>query len=196
MEFINEEAAKNSVSKNTIIHAVLKTIIDTTKEENIINIMAWNIDWFRGGKRPDGDWRYKEASIDKSSLQKILDKVKNFSKKSNAECMLQEVPYYCPGNSKKTDIYTELYEQFSEKEFQILEPKVRDLHQCIAIAKKETNCTPITTLNWASNRVMPVMLQNMVVVGVHMTTNFDEGDSNDMLWKNLIAFAENRDRPL
>lgn len=203
IEFINEQAAKNSVSKNAIIHAVLKTTIDTTKEENIINIMTWNINWFRGG--PDNnwkykDWEYKEEDIDKSSFHEIVHKVKKFLKKPNAICILQEVPYCCPKSyyedRKKTKIYEELCEQFSKNEFMMLEPKVEALHQCIAIVKKETNCTPITTHDWASHRIMPVMFRNMVVVGVHMPTNFQEGDTNDKLWKNLIAFAENCDRPL
>ena len=44
----------------------------------IINIMTWNVDWFRNGKRSGKPKEYFEDDSSQKIYKSIIDKIKNY----------------------------------------------------------------------------------------------------------------------
>lgn len=58
-----------------------------------INLMTWNIDWFRNGCRSGKDMEYFEEDSNYEVYNNVIAIVKEFLEKENSVVFLQEVPF-------------------------------------------------------------------------------------------------------
>lgn len=156
-----------------------------------LNIMTWNVDWFRNGRRSGSGDKSSYYYIDDCSEEicnSIISVIKEFLSKENAVVFLQEVPYY----DKKGilhDLWNVFCRAFPEDDYALIYNKKVARKCTIAITKKDlfedAKCFK------TENRIIGVKNNDVEIVGVHMPTNFEEKDHDDEMWKNIIKYAEN-----
>lgn len=161
-----------------------------------LNIMTWNVDWFRNGNRSNcvKPWEYYINDCSKEICDKIVNVVKNFLVKENAIVILQEVPYKIfDEKNRKWEIHylwKMFCNSFPENEYKIFRTSKREkiLRNTIAIAKidayKEFNC-------FIDNNCI-ICIENGIakIIGVHMKTHFKKDDESDNMWNELIKYTK------
>lgn len=152
----------------------------------IINIMTWNVDWFRNGKRSGKPKEYFEDDSSQEIYKSIIDKIKNYLKSKNAIAFLQEVPYKAK-NSRwhQHFLYNQLIEDFPLDKYDVFVNKIFAYRCTIAIAAKN-NFSLLQSNYLRNNRTIAVQAHNCIFIGVHMPTQFTKGDENCEIWNNII----------
>lgn len=157
-----------------------------------LNIMTWNIDWFRNGVRSGyNDAIYNILDCSYEVCNSIVSIVKNFLAKENSIVILQEVPYMQfneYGRMVKHDFWEVFIEAFPQDEYRIYRRGKRALRYTIAITKsmdfQEDNC-------FENNNLIIGLKNDFVkILGVHMPTGFEVNDEKDDMWKDVIQYAE------
>lgn len=156
----------------------------------IINIMTWNVDWFRNGKRSGKPKEYFEDDSSQEIYKSIIDKIKNYLKSENAIAFLQEVPYKAK-NSRwhQHFLYNQLIEDFPLDKYDVFVNKIFAYRCTIAIAAKN-NFSLLQSNYLRNNRTIAVQAHNCIFIGVHMPTQFTKGDENCEIWNNIIEFIK------
>ena len=155
-----------------------------------INIMTWNVDWFRNGKRSGKPKEYFEDDSSQEIYKSIIDKIKNYLKSENAIAFLQEVPYKAK-NSRwhQHFLYNQLIEDFPLDKYDVFVNKIFAYRCTIAIAAKN-NFSLLQSNYLRNNRTIAVQAHNCIFIGVHMPTQFTKGDENCEIWNNIIEFIK------
>lgn len=156
----------------------------------IINIMTWNVDWFRNGKCSGKPKEYFEDDSSQEIYKSIIDKIKNYLKSENAIAFLQEVPYKAK-NSRwhQHFLYNQLIEDFPLDKYDVFVNKIFAYRCTIAIAAKN-NFSLLQSNYLRNNRTIAVQAHNCIFIGVHMPTQFTKGDENCEIWNNIIEFIK------
>lgn len=161
-----------------------------------LNIMTWNVDWFRNGQhRDNNDSIYDLHDCSYETCKSIISTVKKFLTKENAIVILQEVPYMKIDNEyhrmAKHDLWRVFSEAFPMDEYKIFRTGKRALRYTIAIAKvdefEEVECFI------ENNCIICVKNSFIEIIGVHMPTRFKLNDEKDNMWKELIRYVDETD---
>lgn len=160
----------------------------------IINIMTWNVDWFRNGKRTGKPKEYFERDSSKEIYNPIINKIKNYLENENAIVFLQEVPYKVKSNRwHQHFLYDQLIKDFPLDEYDVFVNKSVNngfFYRCtIAIAAKD-NFSLLQSNYLRNNRTIAVQAHNCIFIGVHMPTQFTKEDENCEIWNNIIEFIK------
>lgn len=165
--------------------------------KNTINIKTWNVDWFRNKKRSGQEWEYNENDCDINAYINIVKDIKDFlDSRQNAIVLLQEVPYKIKHGAiwLECGYHKKLHNDFPINEFEIVENISRNyITRCtIAIFKKGIFSSDIN-FKPCNNRTIGLNLgDDIAVLGVHMPTNFKQGDQNDDMWQELIEYTTDK----
>lgn len=160
----------------------------------IINIMTWNVDWFRNGKCTGKPKEYFERDSSKEIYNPIINKIKNYLENENAIVFLQEVPYKVKSNRwHQHFLYDQLIKDFPLDEYDVFVNKSVNngfFYRCtIAIAAKD-NFSLLQSNYLRNNRTIAVQAHNCIFIGVHMPTQFTKEDENCEIWNNIIEFIK------
>lgn len=160
----------------------------------IINIMTWNVAWFRNGKRTGKPKEYFERDSSKEIYNPIINKIKNYLENENAIVFLQEVPYKVKSNRwHQHFLYDQLIKDFPLDEYDVFVNKSVNngfFYRCtIAIAAKD-NFSLLQSNYLRNNRTIAVQAHNCIFIGVHMPTQFTKEDENCEIWNNIIEFIK------
>lgn len=167
------------------------------------NIMTWNVDWFRNGKRSEQEDKYCVKDCSEEAYGKIIGIVKQFLEKENAVVFLQEVPYkYKKDNCwYEHPLYAQLLKDFPKEDYDIFMNDNNGHSYCLrytlAISKKEVyavNNTAFCPYN-NNNRIISVKKDPIVLFGVHMPVlknNKTDIDNikNIKMWDDIIQYAQ------
>lgn len=158
-----------------------------------LNIMTWNVDWFRNGKHSgDNDSIYDIYDCSYETCNSIISVVKRFLIKENAIVILQEVPYMRVDKEYHRMVQHDLWEVFSEafpeNEYKIYKKGKQALRYTIAITK-ETEFEEVDCFE-DNNLIIGVKNSFVEIVGVHMPTGFELNDEKDDMWKNVIRYVD------
>lgn len=158
-----------------------------------INIMTWNVDWFRNGRHSGyNDAIYNICDCSYEACNSIISVVKKFLTKENAIVILQEVPYMSFSDEYhrmvKHDLWEVFFEAFPQDEYRIYRRGKRALRYTIAITKatefKEDECFE------KNNLIIGVKNDFVKIVGVHMPTGFELNDEKDGMWQDVVRYVE------
>ena len=159
-----------------------------------INLMTWNIDWFRNGCRSGKDMEYFEEDSNYEVYNNVIAIVKEFLEKENSVVFLQEVPFKAKGERwHQHYLYKEIYKDFPPEEYDI---KVNDnfAYRCtMAISLKNTFDNNVSYYP-KNNRTVAVRKNDIVFMGVHMPTGLKTKDDDDTMWTDLISFVKSSDK--
>lgn len=159
-----------------------------------INIMTWNVDWCRNGKRSGKENEYIYSDCSQDIYDSIINIVKGFLEKENAVVFLQEFPYMRYADKKgmiEHELWKQLNLDFSNKKYDIFFDKIKEntLRYSIAIAKKDA-FTKDKDFNFANNRIISVKKSGVTIMGVHMPTYFKNNSYEEEMWLELIESLE------
>lgn len=158
--------------------------------EKKINIMTWNVDWFRNGKRSGKPNEYFEEDSSQEIYNSIVTKVKQYLQKENAIVFLQEVPYKAKNTGWHNHFqYNQLLNDFSLEKYDVFVNLDFACRCTMAIAVKNT-FKELQSNYPRNNRIIAVESNDCIFMGVHMPTNFLLGDDNDKMWNQLIEYIE------
>lgn len=160
-----------------------------------INIRTWNVDWFRNGKRSGKSWEYDIIDCNSNIYNNILNETKIFlESKENTIVFMQEVPYQIKqyGKWSECNYHKKLHNDFPSDKYEIAENISDYKTRCtIAIFKKDT-FVMIQSYKPCNNRTIGLNFDDdIILLGVHMPTNFKRNDSNDDMWSELIEYSSN-----
>lgn len=160
--------------------------------KNNINIMTWNIDWFRNGNRSQGSNKYLEKDSSIQNYKSIVNEIKSYLQKNeNSIVFLQEVPYKVK-DEKWHDhfLYKKLFEDFSDDEYDIFANvnKTFSLRCTMSISLKKDNFKKLKSYYPCNNRIIAVELNGYILIGVHMPTCFESGSIYEKFWDDLIKY--------
>ncbi len=174
-----------------------------------INIMTWNIDWFRNGHRTQEADIYLESDICYKSFSNIVVKIKEFLKKTNSVVFLQEVPYKIKTGPvwKVTECYERFCEAFNDDEYNISKNALFCTRYTLSISRKSGTQSDTKIANYKeyepqNNRTIAMEFSDnftskkITILGVHMPTKLKEDDVNSKMWDQLIGFTESFNTPL
>ncbi len=161
-----------------------------------INILTWNVDWFRNGKHSGkADDEYIFNDCDKNAFNRICDVIENYFKEQaeNQIVFLQEVPYKYK-NEKNNWIehqyWTSILSKFPNNEYDVFLSEDNKggyvKRKTIAIARKEV----FVQINLNHNRLVAVKKGNIKLIGVHMPIINRLTDINDTVWQELFDFVK------
>ncbi len=174
------------------------------------NIMTWNVDWFRNGKRSEQEGQYCVKDCSDEAYGKIIGIVKQFLEKENAVVFLQEVPckYIKDDRWYEHSLYAQLLKDFPKKDYDIFMNDNNDRSCCLrytlAISKKGVYAVNNTTFCPYNNKTVQVPKNNriisvkkdpIVLFGVHMPVlknNKTDIDNikNIKMWDDIIQYAQ------
>ena len=159
-----------------------------------INMMTWNVDWCRNGKRSGKDYEYIYSDCSQDICDSIINIVKGFLEKENAVVFLQEFPYMRFADKKgmiEHELWQRLNFAFSNIKYDIFFDKTNKnvLRYTIAIAKKDV-FTKDKDFNFGNNRIISVKKAGVTLMGVHMPTDFENNSSEERMWLKLIESLE------
>lgn len=161
-----------------------------------LNVITWNIDWFRNGKRSGEKWKYILTDCDINVYNNIVAKTKEFLNEPNAVVFMQEVPYQIRQgrNWVECDYHKKLHADFPSEEYEIAENLSDFKTRCtIAIFKKGT--FRIAEGYYPNdNRMICLKTDNITLLGVHMPTRFIKNDPEDKMWKELIKYSSRNEK--
>lgn len=164
-----------------------------------INVMTYNIDWFRNGKRSGTPEKYLLEDCSRSIYRSIRDFVKKFLQRENAVVFLNEVPCMIKDNNKEWKehpYFMDLLKDFPKAEYDVRFSKNRYvLRNTISISKKDVFCKTEYYNITNDNCITAVKFSDITLVGVHMP-QFNKEDANkenakcaEKRWDALIDFA-------
>lgn len=166
------------------------------KEMNEINIMTWNVDWFRNGIRSGENYEYIYEDCSQDICDLIIDIVKGFLENNNAIVFLQEVPYMRFDENKmvKHELWNRLELAFPNNQYDIFTntSKKKVLRYTVAVAKKDVYAQ-VKGYQPENNRTVAVKKFGITLMGVHMPTAFKDGTDDARMWNNLIELAKKCD---
>ncbi len=155
-----------------------------------INIMTWNVDWFRNGNRSGLEYEYFEEDSSEKVYNGIAEIIKKFLEKENAVVFLQEVPYKAKGERWHTHVlYEKIHEDFPSEKYDVLMNEDFTYRYTMSISLKD-NFGNNPSYYPRNNRTIAVEAANTILMGVHMPTGFKNNDDNDKMWKHLIEFVK------
>ena len=161
--------------------------------ESYIDIMTWNIDWFRNQKRTGKKEDYDERDCNLEVIKKISEKINLFlGKKKNAIVFLQEIPAEEFG-WKSINYYAEFLKYINEYGYVMkfnknIEQKA--LRYTVAVYHKDAPFSVIKEKIF-DDRMICVKYGSIKLIGVHMPTVFyDIGCYADKMWTNLIEYVQ------
>lgn len=171
------------------------------------NIMTWNVDWFRNGKRSEQEGQYCVNDCSYEAYGKIISIVKPFLEKENAVVFLQEVPckYIKDDCWYEHPLYAQLLKDFPKKDYDIFMNDNNGRSCCLrytlAISKKgvyAVNNTTFCPYNNKTvqvpenNRIISVKKDPIVLFGVHMPVlkNNKTDIDNIKMWDDIIQYAK------
>lgn len=156
----------------------------------MINIMTWNVDWFRNGKRSGKPKEYFEHDSSQEIYNSIIYKIKNYLENENAITFLQEVPYKAKSSRwHQHFLYDQLIKDFPLDKYDVFVNKSFTYRCTIAIAAKN-NFSLLQSNYPQNNRTIAVQAHNCIFIGVHMPTQFIKEDENCEIWDNIIEFVK------
>ncbi|WP_443713744.1 hypothetical protein [Ruminococcus sp.] len=168
------------------------------------NIMTWNVDWFRNGKRSEQEDKYCVNDCSYEAYGKIIGIVKQFLEKENAVVFLQEVPckYKKDNCWYEHPLYAQLLKDFPKKDYDIFMNDNNGRSCCLrytlAISKKGVYAVNNTTFCPYNNKTVQVPKNNriisvkkdpIVLFGVHMPVLKNNKDDGKM-WDDIIQYAK------
>lgn len=168
------------------------------------NIMTWNVDWFRNGKRSEQEDKYCVNDCSDEAYGKIIGIVKQFLEEENAVVFLQEVPckYKKDNRWYKHPLYAQLLKDFPKEDYDIFMNDNNGHSYCLrytlAISKKEVYAVNDTTFCPYNNKTVQVPKNNriisvkkdpIVLFGVHMPVLKNNKDDGKM-WDDIIQYAK------
>ena len=173
------------------------------------NIMTWNVDWFRNGKRSEQENQYCVNDCSDEAYGKIIGIVKQFLEEENAVVFLQEVPckYIKDNRRYEHPLYAQLLKDFPKKDYDIFmnnNGRSCCLRYTLAISKKGVYAVNNTTFCPYNNKTVQVPKNNriisvkkdpIVLFGVHMPVlknNKTDIDNikNIKMWDDIIQYAQ------
>ncbi len=171
------------------------------------NIMTWNVDWFRNGKRSEQEDKYCVNDCSYEAYGKIIGIVKQFLEKENAVVFLQEVPckYIKDDCRYEHPLYAQLLKDFPKKDYDIFMNDNNGRSCCLrytlAISKKGVYAVNNTTFCPYNNKTVQVPKNNriisvkkdpIVLFGVHMPVlkNNKTDIDNIKMWDDIIQYAK------
>lgn len=167
------------------------------------NIMTWNVDWFRNGKRSEQEGQYCVNDCSYEAYGKIIGIVKQFLEKENAVVFLQEVPckYIKDDRWYEHSLFAQLLKDFPKKDYDIFmnnNGRSCCLRYTLAISKKGVYAVNNTTFCPYNNKTVQVPKNNriisvkkdpIVLFGVHMPVLKNNKDDIKM-WDDIIQYAK------
>ncbi len=162
------------------------------------NMLTWNVDWLRNGNRTGKDWEYFERDCSDIVYTQIINVVKNhIDMNENTVAFLNEFPYKykCNGKWKESLFFQKLKDDFSPEKYDIYFNDKFSTNLSLAISKRKSfQENEIQCLK--HNRIISVKKDELIVIGVHMPTHFNEKDSNDKLWTALRSYIDEYNLPI
>ena len=154
------------------------------------NMLTWNVDWLRNGKRSGKDWEYLERDCLDDVYTQIINIVRKYiDMNENAVAFLNEFPYKFKSNGKwrESPFFQILKDDFPPEEYDIYFNKMFATNLSLAISKRKLfQENEIQSLK--HNRIISVKKDDLIMIGVHMPTNFIENDDYDKLWIALKSY--------
>lgn len=161
-----------------------------------ISMLTWNVDWLRNGRRTGKDWEYLVSDCSGEVYTKIVNIVKEYLDMNEcAIVFLNEFPYKVKVNGvwNESEYFKELKNDFPIEKYDIRFNNKFVTRLTLCISKKDIyEENNIEKLN--DNRIISVKKGDLILIGVHMPTNFSENDNDDFLWsalKNYISKYNN-----
>ena len=170
-------------------------------QENLINVMTWNIDWFRNGKRFNGiENKYFEQDCDEQAFNGIVGTIKKFISNDNAVVFLNEVPHKTKSNNwELVEYHKKLCRLFPDA-------KYNDKYNNGYL----THCTWVISNNGRfkddrhslhSNRTIAVRVDNVTLLGVHMPTvsrnaSLVQIKEVEKIWCELISYTREKKKSM
>ena len=170
-------------------------------QEKLINVMTWNIDWFRKGKRfNEIEDKYFEQDCDEQAFNGIVDNIKKFISNDNAIVFLNEVPHRTKSNNwELVEYHKKLCRLFPDTEY---DAKFNDEYNNGYL----THCTWVISNNGRfiedryslhNNRTIAVRVDDVTLLGVHMPTasrnaSLERRKEVDKIWRELISYAKEK----
>lgn len=167
------------------------------------NIMTWNVDWFRNGKRSEQEDQYCVNDCSDEAYGKIIGVVKQFLEKENAVVFLQEVPckYIKDDRWYEHSLFAQLLKDFPKKDYDIFmnnNGRSCCLRYTLAISKKGVYAVNNTTFCPYNNKTVQVPKNNriisvkkdpIVLFGVHMPV-LKNNNGDIKMWDDIIQYAK------
>ncbi|MCI1269295.1 MAG: endonuclease/exonuclease/phosphatase family protein [Ruminococcus sp.] len=156
-----------------------------------INIMTWNVDWFRNGKRSGKPKEYFEKDYDSNSYVEIVNIIKEFLEHNNAIAFIQEVPNKIKDNNgwRECAYLKRLIIDFPNDVYDISLNNAFTTRYTLSISKKSV-FKNVSSYKPSNNRTIAKCIDDVTLLSVHMPTGFASGDSNDKMWDALIYYAK------
>ncbi len=174
---------------------LLSCIIGEESLEYIdINLMSYNVDWFRNGKRTSTNSRYINKDIDLIAYKNIIKEVKYFlDNNENAIAFLQETAYKIKIDDKENpiNICDKLNVDFPNSLYDIKLDNKSAKRYTLAISKKGS-FEEVNDYFPKNNRTIAMKFKSLdlIILGVHMPTNFKINSAEEKMWNELIAYSK------
>lgn len=161
-----------------------------------INLMTWNVDWFRNGRRSGRPVEYIYEDCSQDICDSIIKTVRDFLEKENAISFLQETPYkrFLPNKKMvEHELWKRFKESFPEEQYDIFMNKANALRCTVAVAKRGAY-TPVEDYQPKNNRTVMAKKDGVKLLNVHMPTE-GKNDREDIrvwihqMWNELIQLA-------
>jgi hypothetical protein len=161
-----------------------------------INILTWNVDWFRNGKhsgKTDAEYIFNDCDV--NAFNNICEVIESYFKEQaeNQIVFLQEVPYKYiskENNWLEHSYWTSLLRKFPNNKYDVFLSEDDKggyvIRKTIAIARKEV----FVQINLNHNRLVAVKKDNIKLIGVHMPIIDCLNEDNDNVWLKLLDFMK------
>lgn len=173
--------------------------------ERELNILTWNIDWFRNGQRSNGPSKYRIEDIQKDVMEEIVAFLRGFLEKENPLILLNEMPYRHRGNNwEPLPIREEFFAFFNSCCDIHVQHNGYLLRDTIAISPKGLFDQPLIESDVArairkDNRFVELCFRGVRILGVHMPTYDPSRDRASEIrrakecWENLSSYSGEAD---
>ncbi|MBR5678822.1 MAG: endonuclease/exonuclease/phosphatase family protein [Paludibacteraceae bacterium] len=162
-----------------------------------VEILTWNVNWFRGEEISTESNNYDFADCKESALNGFISEInKFFALEPSVDHIVfaQEVPYQYRENKalKPHPFWQKLFEAFPDNKYRIIYKKGEShLRKNIAIFKVNSGFSEVSVEGIDSPRLIPIKTDYAMFIGVHMPVVNRLLDKEDKVWTQVIDYTGN-----